>query len=111
MNNLDILAQKLGVATEYLWGVLLKQAPISGAVDLFIIIALMVVYVVIYKHREKIHDGFDSDNFLHFMGAIMFIAIIAIITLLELCSLSYTIAAFINPEYWALHEILQALNK
>ena len=40
------LANKLGTTSEYLWAVLIKQAPISGTVDL-ILYALTVAVIVV----------------------------------------------------------------
>lgn len=37
---IEDMAAKLGVTAEHLWGVLVKQAPISGAVDLVICIVM-----------------------------------------------------------------------
>jgi hypothetical protein len=37
------LADKLGTTVEKLWSVLLKQAPISGTVDLLLCASLVVV--------------------------------------------------------------------
>lgn len=40
------LAQKLGTTTEYLWNVLIKQAPISAAIDM--IYCLLTPFSVLY---------------------------------------------------------------
>lgn len=37
---IEALAAKLGTTAEHLWGVLVRQAPITGAVDLAICVVL-----------------------------------------------------------------------
>lgn len=101
------LAQKLGTTAEYLWGVLIKQAPISGATDLicyvFLICACWLWARYVYKKTNS-SEWYSEGAFCAWfsVGAIVLLS-----AFLILASLSTTVAAFVNPEYWALKQILK----
>ena len=116
------LAAKLGTTVEKLWAVLLKQAPISGTIDLLICIG-MVIFTVwafrlvkgkttkheivdgTYKHREA--DWEEEGAFFSWVA----VGVIFLITIIQVASESENIAAaFFNPEYWALTNILSKVK-
>jgi ribose/xylose/arabinose/galactoside ABC-type transport system permease subunit len=118
LQAMTALAAKLGTTAEYLWGVLLRQAPITGAVDLLVMAAWVAAALCFLRYvRAKTtrppgtrDDPFpraqwDGDaTFFAWAGAILF----AVLTgLIVGASLSTTIAALVNPEYWALRQILK----
>lgn len=108
---LGALAVKLGTTVDKLWSVLLKQAPISGTVDLVICIALVIASVFVFrfvntKTTEDEHGEADWDSdgkCFVWIGTAIFIAIAGA---LILCSVESIASAFFNPEYWALTKIL-----
>jgi len=118
----DKLASRLGTTSQYLWSVLVKQAMISGIVDLCIYI---VVIFILYKSYWFIHrntlipppsederypeaNWSDSGNrfFAWFIYAILFVASV----LLIIFSLEKVSSAFLNPEYWALQELIDHIK-
>ena len=115
---IDSIATNLGVAAEHVYGALLNQAMVSGVRSLvYIIICLAVVYMVIRLLKRiysDVKDGNNNSIFLDgwdisaagisasFVGGIaLFILFIAIIA-----NISNASTALLNPEYWALKEIL-----
>ena len=42
LQALNALANKLGTTAEYLWGVLLRQAPLTGVIDLMLTMAWVI---------------------------------------------------------------------
>lgn len=115
---LEKLATKLGTTTEYLWGVLLKQARISATITLIYFLLCIVVGFVFYK----LHISFsrtDSKNphsnnayYEHEeLGIIMSIAVgvWGICFILVTMSLSNIFNGYLNPEYWALNKILDSI--
>jgi hypothetical protein len=117
LQAMTALAQKLGTTAEHLWGVLLRQAPISGAIDLAFMAALVVACIVwwravISKTTERKRT--DDDRYPRAEwaeeGAFFAIASAVMLTLLTLilCAEGFTmaVAAFVNPEYWALRQII-----
>ena len=119
---IDALAANLGVAAEHVYGALLKQAMVSGVRSVvYIILCLAVVYMVIRMLKKvytDVKDGNNNSIFLDgwdisaagiiasFVGGIaLFILFIAIIA-----NISNASTALLNPEYWALKEILDTIK-
>ena len=112
------LAQKLGTTTEYLWSVLLKQAPISAITDLIFVTFTIFVGFVIYKVHKHLLSEKDGGNSIYYdleeaaVVPMIFVSIIwAIMFIACLFSIGNIVNGFLNPEYWALKEILSSLNQ
>jgi len=114
---IEKLAEKLGTTAEHLWGVLLHQAPISGAVDLATVVVMVLAAVGLVrfvKGKTTTPAETEDDRYPHaewedeFAGfAWLVTAIYLIITgLVVIVSPQGIVAAFFNPEYWALSHIL-----
>ena len=52
---IEQLAQKLGTTTEYLWSVLIKQAPIDALSRLAFFIVSIIGGIIIYKAHRYFH--------------------------------------------------------
>lgn len=101
---IETLAAKLGTTAEYLWGVLIKQAPISGMCDIlgFVIVGsiLFCLYILVRKTEYA-----DSDAEITSWGGLGIASLIVLIALLT--TLTDIISCFANPEYWALKQIIK----
>jgi len=109
---LSKLAEKLGTTTEYLWGVLLKQAPISAMVELFQILLTIVAVFVLYRIHKKnvvIEDCYVDNPAKAVVMVVMAVAL-GIVVIIEFCCLENVVNGFFNPEYWALHRILSEIH-
>ena len=113
------LASKLGTTTEYLWGVLIKQALYSVITDLAFLIFSVIYGFVLYKVYkwlcEPVDEGGRYTRFdEHEDNAVMPFAIASIIfivfLIVNIINFPNIIAGLFNPEYWALHEILKQLK-
>ena len=119
---IDSIATNLGVAAEHVYGALLKQAMVSGVRSVvYIILCLAVVYMVIRMLKKVYTDVKDGNNNSIFLdgwdisaagiiasfagGIALFILFIAIIA-----NISNASTALLNPEYWALKEILNTIK-
>jgi hypothetical protein len=114
---IEKLAEKLGTTSEHLWGVLLHQAPISGAVDLFTVIVMIFVAVGLVrfvkgkttKPARTEYDPYphaewrDEAAFLVWLATAAYLVITSTVMI---GSAQRIVAAFFNPEYWALSYIL-----
>ena len=119
LQALTALANKLGTTTEYLWGVLLKQAPITGLVDLGVMISLVVATYWWFRLVQRKttpppateEDRYPSAAWTDDVGiglAWMSIGFMVLICILVIATnAAITIAALFNPEYWALMQILR----
>jgi len=106
---LDKLAERLGTTSEYLWGVLLKQAPIYAATTMLEVLLIAVVVYFYIKFFKRVHDWFEdpvaSGVTLTFASIFMVGLVLA-----AFMSISGIIVALLNPEYWALKQVLSALK-
>ena len=111
------IANQLGVASEHIWGVLVRQAYVEGITDLMLCLVIIVLTVCYWKFIRYAHkkicyqsekDSWDSDilapiyvtgAILGFIGAILFVI-----------GMSSAVGKFLNPEYYAL-QILTNLIK
>ncbi len=117
---LEQLAAKLGTTTEYLWRVLLKQAPIEATTTLIQCIIVWIGGIVLYKlHKrfsKKIQTGGYSENAYdkHEVALILPMVIVAIVWgvmfLVTFFCMSDIIVGYFNPEYWALKEVLDSVK-
>lgn len=109
------LAAKLGTTSEYLWGVLLKQAPIQAWIMAAEYALTIIVIAAIWKCRKPIGEWLknaaDGDaEPVVVIGGIVFV-VVAIIWLIA-CVFCFPemVTGFLNPEYWALKEILSSVR-
>ena len=109
---IEKLAQKLGVTAEYLWSALLRQAVISGIFDLvFFGLEIVCIFLLIKwwkRTNKKVEKGDWEET--AYVPLVTATVIVGVMFLISLACLSLTFAAFYNPEYWALHEILSAIK-
>jgi len=106
---IETLATKFGTTAEHLWGVLVRQAPISAGIDLtvWILFAAGVIwgwlrFLKVLRSLGPLEDSGDAGV------AIGFVLTVAslILVLVAVLTASTTAAAFFNPEYWALQQLL-----
>lgn len=117
---LEQLASKLGTTSEYLWGILLKQAPIDATITLLQTLFLFLVGWGLWKVHKKLlskpsgQDYDDSYYEKYKIGAIFPMVLVTfgwgIMMLICFCSFSSIVSGYFNPEYWALKEILNSLS-
>ena len=108
LQALQALAQKRGTTAEYLWGVLVKQAQISTTVDCVEVFIVLIVLALVWRKAIRIADGIDKEAV--FFG----FAILGVVTVFVVFFVAFRAnliaAGFMNPEYWALHELLRSVK-
>lgn len=106
------LATELGTTTELLWSVLLRQAAVSSAANLtsqlliagLLILALRKIKKINFKEIDRLTPEMPAI----FVWVLWLLAVFAWV--IVFCgNLHMTIAGFLNPEYWALKEVLNSL--
>ena len=114
---LEQLAKKMGTTTEYLWRVLLKQAPIDATVTLLQFIAIVLFGYAIWRvHKKLLSEDKDGDTgyykYEEAAAIPMIIATIvfAIMFLICFCCLGDIVNGYFNPEYWALQKVLSSVK-
>ena len=112
------LAQKMGTTTEYLWGVLLRQAPIDATISLVLLILTVPVGWLLWRIHIKIESSTPDDVFSDkgYNGVIQPVVMLImgigyiLFAIRSIFDIQNIITGYFNPEYWALHEILNALK-
>ena len=114
---LQKLAEQLGTTTKFLWGVLVRQAPISASINIIEVIVLLIVayflsrFVIKFeKAPQKGSSYLDNDNTGFYCVKIFGTMGIVLIILLCFCLLKYAIMGFFNPEFWALDYIIDKIT-
>jgi len=106
---IEELAAKLGTTAEHLWGVLVRQAPITATIDLVQLVGMWVLVFLLAKYAVKKWQDADTEDC---EGRAMFATIATGICTLVAIIAFFTapesiVAGFFNPEYWALRQIIK----
>lgn len=105
----EALAKHLNTTAEHLWGVLVAQAGITAITDGVLLVAMWGVIITYLLHFNKLSKLWnDADT----AGSILFVvggAVSVILALCQFATLSELLTCLLNPEYWALQQILKAL--
>jgi hypothetical protein len=112
---LDKLAAKLGITAQYLWGVLLKQAPVYATTNLIEYAVTIFAFFLLIRYRKAVNkvlrEALEGD--LDILGVLLCIVfVISAVGWIISCLVSFdsTITAIVNPEYWALDRLLTAIK-
>jgi hypothetical protein len=106
LSRLDLLAEKLGVASEYIWEILIKQSSINFYIALCTLILCVILEIIAARITAKSEEGLWGDTPAYFIcclfpGIGIFASLGAIIT---------NVGYFINPEYYALTKIMEIIK-
>jgi hypothetical protein len=112
------LAEKLGTTADHLWGVLCRQATISGITNLLVIgvwAALIVWGFKFVRSKTTAPPKTEEDRYPRAewdeegkVIAWLILGAATIITVLVVGSnLEYIVGSLLNPEYWALKQIVR----
>lgn len=122
LQALTALANKLGTTAEYLWGVLVHQAPITGAINLLMIAALVVgaatwarfVARKVVPPKETPGQPWQpaewSDDAAIFFACASAAVLAFAAAVSVIWGLGDAVSAMVNPEYWALKQVLHLLK-
>lgn len=110
---LEQLASAFNTTVEKLYPLLIKQAYVTGVTNILGILIMWAVFatllVILKKHgikKEKYYGMTDGTFFL-----LVTTVIISVITVVITVTVGHeAITALINPEYWALKEVLSYIK-
>ena len=111
---IEQLANKLGTTSEYLWAVLLKQAPISSTITLIQFVLIAIFGVILYKSHKHLSNR-DNEVSYRDSDASAVAMVIGFIIFVILCIAAFlciedVINGYFNREFWALEYILHHLK-
>ncbi|MEC1707409.1 hypothetical protein P9E09_07045 [Bacillus mojavensis] len=130
MEYIDKLAAKLGVAAEHVYGVLVKQAIANGITNVVVGVILLIAFVLTVRFMIAILTKAEYEEVTHYYGDsktpvnkyakissagggsvwVLIIAFILISSVAGLVCLTEGFKALINPEYYAIKEILDTVK-
>ena len=99
-------AEKFGTTGEHLWEVLVRQAFISGTTDIAVILGWVIILgvsAVFFIVRSR-SAGFGKELGGFLWG--LWGCVLAVVLLLSGMCMGNIIGALVNPEYWALQQLL-----
>lgn len=107
LKRLDALADKLGTTGAYLWQVLVKQGIVTGVQDCLIGLTWLIFWIVALKLGKHLREsGTENQD----AGWVLTIGCNGMWIVIGIYLYS-GIAELLNPEYFALTQILQTLGK
>lgn len=106
------LASKLGTTVDHLWSVMVKQAPIDSCVFFFTLAIMVAVTYTFWKRfsSAKVDPETIGGECHKVLMLILFGVMLLATFILLVCGLSEAIAGFLNPEYWALQDLLAKIH-
>jgi len=116
-NIINNLSEKLGVAAEKLYPVLIKQAYVDGVISLlgillglfFCIVPFLVLKIITKKDKNDnyLAEGWGEEWIMWWSGSILFM----IVGLIFVCiNIITAITAFANPDWYILQMILDKIQ-
>jgi hypothetical protein len=113
---IEAVAQKLGVASEYVFDLLVTQQIIEGITTLSVLVlfSLMSVASLVAGFKWMNRDGvtFNDDDFHPSFIFIIAGFVVSIILLVAFAvELGESVMQIINPRYYAVKEILNVFSK
>jgi hypothetical protein len=112
---IEQLATKLGTTSEYLWGILLMQAPVNATVILVQLVLLTIAGIGLFKAHRHLSDDDNKVSYDRQFGVEIGMGIITLVYIILLiigfCHISQMINGFFNPEFWAVDYIMCKLGK
>lgn len=111
---IEQLAVQLGTTTEYLWSVLIAQAPISATITLLQLLVVIVCWFAAYKlHKFFVENGrYDDDDTLFLISVVVRVIVVCALTaasIMLFANIDNVINGFLHPEYWALQEVMRVV--
>jgi hypothetical protein len=103
---LESLSNKLSVPVEYLWKCLIEQAFINGIVNLALMVVCLTVFSLAYYEVKNITANKWLEEELRVFPWLLLGALGVIIMLIFVAHFMDTVASLLNPEYWALKQLL-----
>ncbi|MCU7556587.1 hypothetical protein [Macrococcus capreoli] len=114
MKYIDQLAKSLNVASEHVYEALLKQAVVSGIMSIVCAIVMLIVTIALVLVIRKAWIKAEYDPYFDSGDAAMCTFVVGIVLFIVvcvgICAAENGVTALVNPEYWAIKEVLNAIK-
>lgn len=106
LKRFDIIANKLGVASEHIYSVLLKEAWLEGFYGIFwVVCGIICTKFTLKLFKSTNNNSYDDNTVIIFLGVLLGIASLVII----ICGLIEVTTLF-NPEATAIQNLFKLLK-
>lgn len=111
INRLDLIASKLNTTVQFLWQVLVSQARVRGVLDGVEGLGLSSLAYLAYKFARKMYAAYkeDDEDYQIVLSGIA-CGVVYALGGLSFWALDSSVTELINPQYWALKELLNLLK-
>lgn len=112
-SGLQGLALGLKVGVEHVYGILVKQQIVNSIVYLLVFILAIICTIICYKQWDKIEiDGYgDPKEVKPVAFTVVFGLLGLILMVIFVFSIDTIVMGFVNPEYGAIKEIMNFVDK
>ena len=111
-NALAALAEKLGTSVDHLWAVLVKQAGIEAWVSICLYAVLIVAASLFLRWFSKTEEPKEySGGEAYSVKVGIGFGSLFVFALIFSMTASEVVSKLLNPEYWALKEILRSVGQ
>lgn len=111
---IDQLAKSLNVASEHVYEALLKQAMVSGIIALVWAVVMLAATIALILVVRRAWIRAQEDPYFDSGDAAVVTGVNGVIIFLVVCfglyTVEYGLTALLNPEYWAIKEVLNAVK-
>lgn len=112
---IEMLADKLGTTSAFLWELLLRQAPLDATWRLLYLIFTLTLWFPLYKlHKEFANAENEFNYYDHEPGPHAVIGslgiFLTIVTIIVISNVDKIYYGFVIPEFWAIDYLLSHLK-
>lgn len=118
------IADGLGVATEFVWEILIRQAYVEGASRVLFALVVVAVAMIDYRlfrafaerratraWREIGCDSRENQEMTHWVPQGVVAVLCFVCAIIVMCEATTALTCFINPKYWAMSEIFDVIRQ
>ena len=114
LKRIDALAAKLGTTGEHIWGVLIRQTQVEIVSSIILAIVLVAHAIVLFKLAVWLYGKAEGQSSYNYEGWYVLMAlsgcVSVILALVAIGTLAGLPTLVLNPEYWALQQVLGAVK-
>lgn len=117
IKGVQVLADKLGVASGQLWDVLVSQGWLNLAKDVSVLVVLPLLAWIMWKYlwqfyfETKFVSTFSNPKGTEVTEVSSFILVPTVETFIMVLAFMSSFFGFQTPQMYAVHEILKAISK
>lgn len=110
VNAFNVIAEKIGVASEFVWKALIKQQYVESITNVIVYGVLLAVILALILASVWLYKIDSGSNTAAQLPIVLSVLVVVIFTIFFCSTITETVTGFVNPEYGALQEIGDAIR-